>query len=42
MDLIELHLQGKQAHWNLVLMTGNRSELPGSYRGFEIVNPVVA
>jgi hypothetical protein len=24
------------------LMTGNRSELPGSYRGVEIVNPVVA
>jgi hypothetical protein len=23
-------------------MTGNRPELPGSYRGFEIVNPVVA
>jgi hypothetical protein len=23
-------------------MTGNRPELPDSYRGFEIVNPVVA
>ncbi|MFZ3306596.1 MAG: hypothetical protein WA227_23805, partial [Mycobacterium sp.] len=23
-------------------MTGNRLELPGSYRGFEMVNPVVA
>ena len=23
-------------------MTGNRPELPGSYRGFETVNPVVA
>jgi hypothetical protein len=23
-------------------MTGNRPELPGSYRGFEVVNPVVA
>ena len=23
-------------------MTGNRPELPGSHRGFEMVNPVVA